>query len=125
MAHKQPCACCETALDSDDTASAGLTVYCPVADTIDILRTEYAIDIVAVLGAAAPLRYGELKDRLATSSDATLSRRLDQLEAAGIIAREQFDQIPPRVEYSLTDRGQELEGHLEPLLAWAADGEGD
>lgn len=125
MAHKQPCACCETAVDSDDTASAGLTVYCPVAETIDILRTQYAIDIVAVLGAAAPLRYGELKDRLATSSDATLSRRLDQLEAAGIIAREQFDQIPPRVEYSLTDRGCQLEGHLEPLLAWAADDEGD
>lgn len=49
-----------------------------------------------------------------------VSRRLDELEA-GLLVREQYDEIPPRVEYSLTRRGEELAHRLHPLLKWAAE----
>jgi len=52
-------------------------------------------------------------------SSSTLSTRLDELVEAGILSREQYAEIPPRVEYELTDIGEELGQHLEPLLKWA------
>lgn len=126
MAHTEPCACCGSAAGSDSGADpAGLTRYCPPGGVIDTLRTKYAIRIVALLGEEGSLRYGEIKDRIGAPSDATMSRRLEQLAADDLIARQHFDEIPPRVEYSLTPTGSELEDHLQGLLQWAARVDGD
>nr|WP_265112477.1 winged helix-turn-helix transcriptional regulator [Halosolutus halophilus] len=46
---------------------------------------------------------------------------LDELTEKGLIERRSFDEIPPRVEYSLTPRGRELETRIQPLLEWAAE----
>lgn len=51
-------------------------------------------------------------------SSSTLSTRLDELREAGLLERERYDEIPPRVEYSLTHDGEELCELLEPLLEW-------
>lgn len=121
MANPQPSACCEPdGKGRVDNDTGSQTCYCPLDDVLKTVRKKYTMQIIAVLGADGPLRYGKLKARLGTKSDATLSKRLDQLEDAGLVARDRYDEMPPRVEYSLTAAGRELEDHIQPLLDWAA-----
>lgn len=103
-----------------DTASLSATKYRPPHGVIETIRAKYAIGIITLLGDAGPLRYGEIKARVDAPSDATLSQRLQQLTAEDILTRHHYDEIPPRVEYSLTPTGRELEDHLKGLLTWAA-----
>ncbi|MFB6296790.1 MAG: winged helix-turn-helix transcriptional regulator [Halobacteriales archaeon] len=95
--------------------------YCPLSGVIDLLARKYTIQIVCVVGAHDRVRFGEIEDHLSGASTSTLSARLDELEAAGLLAREQYDEIPPRVEYRLTGEGQELAERLDPLLEWVRD----
>lgn len=94
---------------------------CPVSDVLDLLSKKYAIQIVCAVGVLEPVRYRRLADQLGDVSSSTLSTRLEELVDAGILAREQYDEIPPRVEYRLTDAGHELADRLEPVVAWAQD----
>jgi DNA-binding HxlR family transcriptional regulator len=66
-----------------------------------------------------PLRYSELKSAIPTISDALLSERLKELEAASIVSRNVEPTTPVRIAYALTDRGQELAGVLGELQVWA------
>lgn len=122
MASSEQCACCGSTAEPEPAPDvAATTCYCPLNGVIDTVGKKYGMQIVAVLGAADSLRNGELRDRLGAASDATLSKRLAELEDAGLIARHSYNEIPPRVEYSLTPTGRELEAHLQPLLEWVAD----
>lgn len=96
-----------------------MTCYCPIDGVIDAIGKRYAMQIVALLGARGPTRYGELEAALGVTSSSTLADRLEELTAEGLIERRSFDEVPPRVEYSLTPRGRELEERLQPLLEWA------
>ncbi|WP_336364978.1 winged helix-turn-helix transcriptional regulator [Halalkalicoccus salilacus] len=88
---------------------------------MDLLSRRYAMQLVCVVGAIGPARYGDIEETFDGVSSSTLSTRLDELVEAGILAREQYAEIPPRVEYELTETGEELGQHLEPLLKWAED----
>lgn len=92
---------------------------CPVSGVLDLLSKKYAIQIVCAVGVLEPVRYRRLADQLGDVSSSTLSTRLEELTDAEILAREQYDEIPPRVEYRLTDDGQELAERLEPVVEWA------
>jgi DNA-binding HxlR family transcriptional regulator len=96
------------------------TCYCPLSGVIELLGRKYTMQIVCVVGAHEPVRFGVIEDHVPTASTSTLSARLEALVDAGLFERAQHDEIPPRVEYSLTDDGRELRDRLEPLLAWAA-----
>lgn len=121
MANTQPSACCEPEGEGGvDSGTGSMTCYCPLDDFLDTVRKKYTMQLIAALGAEGPLRYGEIKARLETKSDATLSQRLDKLSDAGLVARDSYAEVPPRVEYSLTPTGRELEERLQPLLDWAA-----
>jgi DNA-binding HxlR family transcriptional regulator len=85
---------------------------------IDLLSRKYTMQIVCVVGAHGRVRFGEIEDHIPTASTSTLSTRLEELEAEGLIHRDQYDEIPPRVEYELTGDGQELGERLDPLLEW-------
>lgn len=63
-------------------------------------------------------RFGELRRRLAGISEKVLMQQLRELEADGLVRREVFPEVPPRVEYSLTDFGESLNRALEPLGDW-------
>ena len=65
-----------------------------------------------------PRRFGELKRGLPGVSEKMLIQQLRELEGDGIVHREMFHQIPPKVEYSLTDLGQSLNAALGPLGDW-------
>lgn len=119
MAHAQSCSCCgsESTVGAEE---ASMTCYCPLDGVIDTISKRYAMQIVALLGQNGPTRYGELEDRLEVTSSSTFAERLEELVDAGLIERRSFDEVPPRVEYSLTARGRELEERLQPLLEWAS-----
>ena len=64
------------------------------------------------------VRFNELKRYLKRISDKTLSTNLKELESDGLIVRAEYPQIPPKVEYSLSDRGKSLMAVLDQLCAW-------
>jgi len=76
------------------------------------------------LGNCSRLRFNDLAKELEGISPKTLSDTLKELQAQGLIKRESFAEIPPRVEYSLTKDGVELRKSIIPLLRWAATREG-
>lgn len=65
-----------------------------------------------------PKRFGQLQKSLAGVSTKTISIRLDELERDGIISKKIFAEVPPHVEYSLTDKGRTLQGIIDSMRAW-------
>jgi DNA-binding HxlR family transcriptional regulator len=98
--------------------------YCRLGGLMDLLSRKHAMQVVCAVGALEPVRYGELEDAFGDVSSSTLSARLADLTDIEVLAREQYDEIPPRVEYRLTAEGRELAERLGPLLEWvhARDG---
>lgn len=131
MAPMQTCACCGSGGDTEpvevdtnaETTTGDMTCYCPIDGVISTVGKKYTMQIIAMLGVEGPVRYGAIKEELGVTSDSTLAERLDQLADHELIERRSYDEVPPRVEYSLTGRGRELESHLKPLLEWAAQAE--
>ncbi len=100
------------------------TCYCPLTGVIDTLSRKYAMQLISIVGAHESLRFSEIEAHLPTASTSTISSRLEEFREAGLVSRTQYDEIPPRVEYSLTDDGDEVRTRLGPLLEWAAAAEG-
>jgi len=94
--------------------------FCPLEGVIDVISKKWALLIVNALGNHGKLRFNNLMDELGGVSPKTLSDTLKELQAQGLIKRESFAEIPPRVEYSLTQDGVELRKSIVPLLKWAA-----
>lgn len=67
---------------------------------------------------SGPKRFCELERSVGTINPRTLSQRLDDLEAYGIITRTSYAEVPPRTEYALTDKGRDLQPILEQMAAW-------
>ena len=109
----------ESRPETPDIDEKSITCYCPLGGVMDLLSRKYAMQLICVVGALGPVRYGEIEDTFGDVSSSTLSTRLDELVDAGYLVREQYAEIPPRVEYDLTDAGEELCQRLEPLLEWA------
>ena len=65
-----------------------------------------------------PVRYKHFKELMKGISSKTLARRLKELEKGGILKRQAYNEIPPRVEYKLTEKGQELVESIINLLEW-------
>lgn len=68
-----------------------------------------------------PVRFGELKRRVTGISEKMLIQNLREMEADGLIAREMFHEIPPRVEYSVTELGLTLNDAVTPLATWGEE----
>ncbi|MFB0514744.1 MAG: winged helix-turn-helix transcriptional regulator, partial [Candidatus Bathyarchaeia archaeon] len=82
--------------------------FCPLEGVIDVISKKWALLIVNALGNRGRLRFKGLMKELEGISPKTLSDTLKDLRAGGLIRRESFAEIPPRVEYSLTNDGVEL-----------------
>ena len=94
--------------------------FCPLKGVIDVISKKWALLIINALGNDGTLRFKGLTEELKGISPKTLSDTLKILQAEGLIRREPFAEIPPRVEYSLTKDGKELRKSIVPLLKWAA-----
>jgi DNA-binding HxlR family transcriptional regulator len=93
---------------------------CSIEGIMGILSKKWALLIISAIGNNQKLRYSELEKKLAEISPKTLADRLKELENANLIKRETFAEIPPRVEYSLTNEGVDLRNAIIPLMKWVS-----
>ena len=88
---------------------------------MSLINGKHKMVILYCLMEFAPVRFNEMKRYLGTITDKTLSSNLKELEADRLIVRKEFPQIPPRVEYSLTERGKSLMKVLDQLCIWGEE----
>ena len=93
---------------------------CPLEGIIDVISKKWALLIINVIGNYGTLRFNRLMKELQGISPRTLADTLKQLQKEGLLKRESFAEIPPRVEYSLTTDGEGLREAIIPILTWAA-----
>jgi DNA-binding HxlR family transcriptional regulator len=79
----------------------------------------WTLPVIHSLGLKEPARFNELKRRIEGISATSLAERLTELERLGVVARTVYPETPPRVEYSLTQKGVELKQVLGQLADWA------
>lgn len=91
---------------------------CPVQGIIDVVSKKWTICIVNHLAKGGSMRYNEIKNTIGSISPKTLSDTLKILEQEKLISRKVYPETPPRVEYSLTKNGSDLQTALVPLLQW-------
>ena len=89
-------------------------------DAMRVLEGKWKIIIICQLfGAKVPIRFSELERRVEGVNQKMLIQQLKQLERDGIIARTAYPEVPPRVEYSLTEMGKALGPSMAELTEWA------
>ena len=93
---------------------------CPVTYALNIIGGKWRFPIIWALSQSPVLRYNELKRTLNGITNMMLTQSLKELEGYGLIHREQFSEIPPRVEYSLTEDGLALQPVMNELDKWGA-----
>lgn len=89
--------------------------------TMSLIQGKYKMYILYALACFEVLRFNELKRFIGTISYKTLSATLKDLVSDGLVHREEYPQIPPKVEYSLTERGRSLIPILEMMCSWGEE----
>ncbi|WBL22671.1 winged helix-turn-helix transcriptional regulator [Zunongwangia sp. HRR-M8] len=92
---------------------------CPVRNILDRFGDKWSTLVILILGDYDKLRFNELQKMIGTVSQKMLAVTLKKLEADGLVARKVFPQVPPKVEYSLTELGFSLLPKLKSLVQWA------
>ncbi|RNB87720.1 transcriptional regulator [Brevibacillus fluminis] len=91
---------------------------CPLTYAFNIIGGKWRLPIIWALWQNKTLRYNELKRRIHGITNMMLSQALKEMEDYGLVVRKQYMEIPPRVEYSLTEAGMELVPSLHSLAKW-------
>lgn len=91
---------------------------CPVRRTLELFSGKWRAHVLYALCRQERCRFGELKKAIPKITNTMLSATLKDLEALGIVRREQFNEIPPHVEYSLTEKGWDLLPVFIELARW-------
>lgn len=94
-------------------------IRCPLEYGLDIFGGKWKSRIICVLAEMGTLRYGELRKEMTNITDAVLSTTLKELIADEIIERKSYDEIPPKVEYSLTVKGASVVPILQSICKWS------
>ena len=90
---------------------------CPVETTLMLIGDKWKVLILRDL-LPGTKRFGELKKSIGSVSQKVLTAQLRAMEASGLVRREVYAEVPPRVEYSLTDTGRSLKPILDSMWAW-------
>ncbi|AEF26227.1 winged helix-turn-helix transcriptional regulator [Streptococcus parauberis] len=90
---------------------------CPVETTLSLIGDKWKILILRDL-LKGTMRFGQLQKSIGKVSQKVLTSQLRDMEAHGLVHREVFAEVPPRVEYSLTETGLSLEPVIDSMLAW-------
>jgi DNA-binding HxlR family transcriptional regulator len=97
--------------------SRSTSFHCPVEATLDVIGGKWKVVILFWLKAGT-LRFGELRRKIPGVSERMLTQQLRELEEDGIVHREVFAVVPPRVEYSLTAYGKSLAPITQLMCDW-------
>lgn len=94
---------------------------CPVETTLSLIGSKWQVLIIRDLVANGTMRFKELQRSIGKISQKVLTSNLRTMEAQGLVHREVFAEVPPRVEYSLTELGRSLKPVLDALQAWGEE----
>ncbi len=92
---------------------------CPVRNVLDRFGDKWSTLVILILGDTNTLRFNEIHKTIGTISQKMLTVTLKKLEADDLVNRKIYPQIPPKVEYNLTERGQSLLPLIQNLVQWA------
>lgn len=95
-------------------------LLCPLRHMLEIFGGKWKLPIVCILSGGEPARYSVIKRKLGDITNVMLAQSLKELEAFGIVHRDQYNEIPPRVEYRLTEVGKSAVPVLLQSAGWAA-----
>ena len=95
-------------------------VFCPVVITLAVMGGKYKPLLLYYIEANKVLRFGQLRQLVSDASKKMLTQQLRELEADGLIRRKVYKVVPPKVEYSLTERGESLQPVLREMGRWGA-----
>ena len=95
-------------------------LLCPIRYSLNIIGGKWKLAILCLLAPGIPTRYGEIKKKIGTITNMMLSQSLKELEHDGIVYRKQYNEIPPKVEYTLTEDGASLLPTLKMLASWGS-----
>lgn len=94
-------------------------IRCPLEYGLDLFGGKWKSRVICVLNEKGILRYSEIRKEMLNVTDAVLAATLKELIKDNIVSRRQYDEIPPRVEYSLTERGKSVVPILQSICKWA------
>ncbi|MDI9257963.1 winged helix-turn-helix transcriptional regulator [Flavobacterium sedimenticola] len=100
-------------------ANATKNGVCPVRDIIARISDKWTLLSIYALGGYGKMRFNELKHRIGDVSQRMLTVTLRNLESDGLVLRKVYPEVPPRVEYELTDLGLSLMHQMEYIIDWA------
>jgi DNA-binding HxlR family transcriptional regulator len=94
---------------------------CPIAPVVDIVFSRWTTPILWTLHEYGRQRFVELQRRIATITPKVLTQRLRQMERDGLVVRTYHPEVPPRVEYEISDLGRSLAPLFATLAEWSAE----
>lgn len=97
------------------------TGNCPVRDVLSRLGDKWSMLVLITLNANGVMRFSDIHKTIEDVSQRMLTVTLRTLEADGLVARKIYAEVPPRVEYCLTNTGHSLIPHIEALVGWALE----
>ncbi|CNE56330.1 HxlR family transcriptional regulator [Mycobacterium tuberculosis] len=111
----------ETRVGSEPTGQAGpaMAAGCPIAPVVDIVFSRWTTPILWQLHRHGRQRFNDLRDLVDGITAKVLTQRLRQLERDGLVTRTTYAEIPPRVEYEITDLGRSLAPVFASLVNWS------
>lgn len=97
----------------------GDDIRCPLEYGLEIFGGKWDSRVICVLNEKKVLRYSEIRKEMGNITDAVLSSTLKKLITNGLIQRKSYDEIPPKVEYSLTEKGESVVPILQSICRWS------
>lgn len=97
------------------------TLLCPIRYTLEVMGGKWKLPIICLLSSGKPVRFSTIKRKLTGVTGMMLSVSLKELEADDIVTREQYNEVPLRVEYTLTEKGKSFVPVLTQVAEWAAE----
>lgn len=108
----------DTPIDSDLL----LFPRCPIRNVLSRIADKWSMLIILTLSEAdRAMRFSDLQRAIPDVSQKVLTSTLRELQADGYVHRQAYAEVPPRVEYTLTERSHSLMPHLQALITWAKD----
>lgn len=103
-----------------DDIIIGEELLCPIKYFFDVAGGKWKTSILCILASGEAHRYSRIRRKLGTITNTMLAQSLQQLEEEGMIDRNQYNEIPPRVEYGLTEKGKTIIPVLLNMADWSS-----
>ena len=94
-------------------------IRCPLEYGLELFGGKWKSRVICVLNEKKVLRYSQIRKEMMNITDAVLASTLKELINDGLIDRKQYDEIPPRVEYALTEKGTSVVPILQSICQWS------